>query len=185
MAARRRLRDRIEDLVLERPVLDYVGALITVGLLLGLAQYFAGADVLGHLSDVARVELYGRLIAPLSIVASIATAALAVYAGNQGPTMTLLRAAYGARVLKQFRGAAVAAVVGVVILIAAYVAQTGYNADWTRWVVIGATAFIVLRTIRVLFFYSHILKIVDEDKTPLPPRPRLDDLPARRPNPTR
>lgn len=185
MVARRRLRDRIDDLILERPALDFVGALLLAGALLGLAQRFPAADVLGHLTDTARADLYGRLIGPLSIIASIATAGLAVYAGNQGPTMTLLRAAYGSRVLKQFRGAAAAAVIGVVTLIAGYVAQTGYNADWTRWVIIGVSIFIVLRTVRVLFFYSHILNIVDEDKTPTPPRPRLDDLPVRRPTPTR
>jgi hypothetical protein len=95
--------------------------------------------------------------------------------------MTLLRAAYGPRILKQFRGAAAAAGLAVVLLVCVYVAQTGYNADWSRWVAMGTVAFVVLRTVRVLFFYSHVLAFIDEDKTPVPPRKNLDDLPLRRP----
>ncbi|SNR35715.1 hypothetical protein [Blastococcus mobilis] len=176
MGTRRTRRDRL-DAILEAPAVDYAGATILVGLVLVLAQKLSGFDVLGHLDDAQRADLYGRLIGPLSIVASIGTAGLAVYAGNAGPTMTLLRATFGGRVLKQFRGAAAAAGLGVLILIAVYVAQVGYDADWTRWIALGAAAFLMLRTLRVIYFYSHVLKIVDEDKVPLPPRPSLDDLP--------
>jgi hypothetical protein len=178
MGARRTQRDRI-DAVLEAPATDYIGATVIVGGVLALAQPWQGFDVLGHLDDAARADLYGRLIGPLSIVASIATAGLAVYAGNSGPTMTLLRAVYGRRILKQFRGAAAAAGIGVLALVAVYVAQVGYGADWTRWIAMGAAVFIVLRTLRVIYFYSHVLTIVDEDKVPPQPRPSLDDLPTR------
>jgi hypothetical protein len=176
---KRRARRASLDRLLERPIIDYAGALVLVLVLFGIAQKFGGLDVLGHLTGAERADLYGRLIAPLSIVASIATAGLAVYAGATGPTMTLLRRVYGQRVLKQFRGAAAAAGIAVLVLISVYVAEVGYEAAWTRWVVMGTAAFVVLRTVRVIYFYSNVLKIIDEDKTPPPPRPRLEDLPSR------
>jgi hypothetical protein len=171
-------RERLER-ALERPWVDYLGAgLVTAALLLA-AEKWAAVDALGHLSDAQRVDLYGRLVAPLSIVASIATAGLAVYASASGPTMTLLRSVYGDRVLKQFRGAAVSAGLAVVVLIGAYIAQTGYAADWFRWFVVAIAAFVILRTIRVLYFYSNVLRVIDEDKVPPKPRPSID-RPARR-----
>ncbi len=168
------------DAVLERPLFDYLGAAGVVAILLGLSERFAGVDVLGHLDGAQRADLYGRLIGPLSIVASIATAGLAVYAGATGPTMTLLRRWYGQRVLKQFRGAAAAAGLAVLALLVVYVAQVGYEADWSRWIALGAAAFVILRTLRVLYFYSNVLAIIDEDKTPADPLPSLDDLPPQR-----
>lgn len=177
--ARQRAGDRLER-ALERPSVDYVGAAIVTAALVLLSTKWVWLDLLGQLSAMARLDLYGRLIAPLSIVASIATAGLAIYASASGPTVTLMRGAYGSRILKQFRGAAAAAGLAVVVLLAAYVAQAGYQADWVRWVVLGTVIFVAIRAARVLYFYGNVLVVVDEDRIPAAPLKSLDDQPVPR-----
>ena len=87
----------------------------------------------------------------------------------------MLRAIYGTRVLKQFRSAAFAPGFAVVLLLATYVAEAGYAAFWGRWVPLIASIFVVCRAIRVLYFYSGVLSVVDEDATPPVELPSIDD----------
>lgn len=181
MAGQRETRDALERL-LERPVVDYAGAALVTGAMLITGLWWHGLDVLGHLDPAQRTDLYGRLIGPLSIVASFGTAGLAVYASASGPAITLMRGVYGKTILKQFRGAAVAAGVTVLTLVVAFVAQQGYQANWSRWIVIAAFTWVVLRTARVIYFYTNVLKVADEDKMPPRPRRSLDELPVRQPS---
>ncbi len=163
MALTRKARSRAEQ-VMERPVLDYVGAALSIGLLLVAARFEPRVDVLAELTAPQRAELYSKLIGPLSIVASIGTAALAVYAAAQGPRMTLLRAVHGERLVQQFRGAAVAPGLAVVVLIVAYVVELTAVVSWPRWLALGSFIFVLLRAVRVLYFYTGLLLTAGEDK---------------------
>ncbi len=177
MALTRVARSRAERLI-ERSALDYLGAVVSVGVLLAAARFQPHVDVLAELAAPQRAELYSKLIGPLSIVASIGTAALAVYAAAQGPRMTLLRAVHGERLVQQFRGAAVAPGLAVVALIVAYVAELTAVVAWPRWLALGAFIFVLLRALRVLYFYTGLLVTAGEDKDTPARRPSIDDLPV-------
>ncbi len=175
-----RIRRRRIERALERPALDYGVAAAVVGLLFVLARIYRSVDVLAALSPTQRADLYSKALGPLSIVASVATAGLAVYASGQGSRMSLLRAVHGPQLLKQFRGAAVAPGIAVVSLLVAYVADLGHSAGWARWLALGSALFVLLRAARVLYFYTGLLQTAGEDKDPEPALPSIDDDLSRR-----
>lgn len=165
---------------LERPAVDYLAATAAVGLLLLVARSHRSVDVLAALNPAQRADLYSKVLGPLSIVASVATAGLAVYSSGQGSRMSLLRAVHGPQLLKQFRGAAVAPGIAVIGLLVAYVADLGHSADWARWLALGCLLFVLLRAVRVLYFYTGLLQTAGEDKDPEPSLPSIDDNLSRR-----
>src|SRR5687768_4252732 len=99
--ARRRTPRELADQLLERAALDYLAAAVAVGLLLLIVHYVPAADPFEMLTADERAETYSKVIGPLSIIASIATAALAVYAAAQGPRITLMRTVFGKTLLRQ------------------------------------------------------------------------------------
>ncbi len=167
------------SLLLERTSIDYVVAALAMAACLAAAQKWPKVDVLGQLSSVERLTLYGYLIGPTALLLTIAGGALAAYTSASGPRMAILRAFAGERIRRQFAGAVTAPGLAVVSLIAAYVAEAGYNARSARWLVLVASAFVVVRTTRVLYFYTGMLRMVDEDKEEPQPLPSLDDQPLR------
>ncbi len=162
---------------LEQTLLDYVAAALAVTVLVVLAHFWAPADVLAPLSSAQRADLYSKVLGPLSIVASVATAALAVYSSGQGPRMGLLRGLHGDVLIKQFRGAAVAPGIAVVALLIAYVADLGHQVAWARWLAIGASLLVLLRAVRVIFYYTGLLVTAAADKDPEEPLRTLDEQP--------
>ena len=157
---------------------DYLIVLLLMLALVALSRRFHTVDVLAVLSRAQRADLYSKALGPLSIVASIATAALAVYSSSTGTRMTMLRAVYGDVILRQFLSAALAPGVAVVGLFVAYVADLGYVAAWARWLAIGCLVFVAVRTGRALYFYVNVLKTAGDDKAPAATLRTIDELPV-------
>lgn len=178
MAYKLSVRHRIERF-LERPIIDYIGSAVVIAVVIAAAHRWHSVDTLRALKPEQRADLYSKVFGPLSIVASVGLAGLAVYSSGQGTRMSLLRALYGRRLLKQFRGAAAAPGVAVLALITAYVAEVGHNAGWARWLAVGSIVFVLFRSVRVLYFYTGLLESAGADKDPEPRRPSIDD-PVRR-----
>ncbi len=166
--------------------MDYAASALVIGAALVVQRWVPAVDYLQPISPEIRADLYSKALGPLSIVASIATAALAIYATAQGPRVTLLRAVYGKKMLVQLRGAAVAPGLAVVALLVAQAAELralaldaqSVGPAWARWLVLGALTFVLLRGGRVLHYYTGLLVTAGEDKQPEARRRSINELPV-------
>lgn len=167
--------------LLERPGIDYVAMLLLLGAALAGAQRSEEVDPLGGLSGDDRLALYGHLLTAISLSLALAGVALAVYTGATGPRVTLLRAVAGARLRRQFTGALTGPALSAAAILTAFVLQAGGDA-WSRWIAVGAIAFLGARTARLIYFFTALLREADEDHEPevAEKLANLDDQPLRR-----
>lgn len=177
----KRMWTRLQDFVIERPIVDYLVATILVS-----SHYLAWAstgqgDVIGKIDASNRHDLYGFGGAIIAIIFSGSAAAIAHYASASGQRAEQVKRRWGANLRRQWMGTLVVpGFASAACLLAMALDLSGKSSPAGRWIFEAAVALTLVRFLRAMVLFQIMLDVTDLDRTDRPRRPLPPGVPSRR-----